>query len=575
MKTEPLPVVVVEKGQLESTDNRDIICRVKAGSKGTFASTIKWVIDDGSYVKAGQILIELDDSALQEQYKTQSIVVDKARAEWVKADEEFTITVKLNEADITQAIGNLRVVELDLDKFLGFREEPALAPLGALVGGYGTLLEKGEYRSQIDDVSSRLKQAESDLEAYRERAAWAERQLKLGNYTPYQTRAEVTKMLAASDNLEKLRKEKYILETFTRDRTLTDLRAKYEVARIGYERAQFQARSKEVQADSDRKTKLSVFQREQDRLKEIDEQIQACKVYAPQAGMVVYAKPESSRWNQSSEGMIMQGAQVKEGQKMMRIPDLRKMQVNAKVHEALVARIHGDDRRSTGYFDCVRVGLLMNLDPFSRLMSHSEYALGIMRDQTRDKEYYIAEKGQRATIRVDAFPDRIFSGHVRSVAAVASSADWGSDVKTYQTLVVIDETVDGLRPDMNAEVTIHVDDNLEPVLCIPIAAVVGGTENGGKRIVYVRTPAAPQEREVVLGKFNDKMIEVREGLKDGEEVLTNPKVYLGDKAKTRDDGADAPKGRSAAPGSTGGDKKKGGGDRKGGSKKMPPPGSVS
>ena len=41
------------------------------------------------------------------------------------------------------------------------------------------------------------------------------------------------------------------------------------------------------------------------------------------------------------------GEQVKEGQKMMRIPDLRKMQVNTKVHEALVAKIRGDDRRSS------------------------------------------------------------------------------------------------------------------------------------------------------------------------------------------------------------------------------------
>lgn len=563
-KIELLPVAVVEKGQLESTDNRDIVCKVKAGSKGTFASTIKWVIDDGSIVNQQQLVIELDDSALQESYKTQSIAVDKAKAEWVKADEEYTITVKQNEADIAQALANLRVAELDLDKFLGFREEAALSPLGALLGGVGVLAEKGEYRSQLDDVSGRLKQAESDLDAYRERAAWAERSVKLGYLTPSQARVELTKMSGGLDSVEKLRKEKYILENFTRERTLTDLKAKLDVARIGNERAIFQARSKEVQAESIRRTNRSVYDRELERLQEIEEQISACKIYAPQAGMVVYTKPESSRYSQTSQGMIAQGEQVKEGQKLMRIPDLRKMQVNTKVHEALVARIKGDDRRSTGILDTLRAGQLLNPDRFSRLMMQSEHAQSVTREHVRDKEYYTAEQGQRATVRVDAFPDRVFSGRVRSVAAVASSMDWGSDVKTYQTLVILDEAVDGLRPDMNAEVTIHIEDTLEPVLAIPIQAVVGGGESGPQRSVYVKSASGPQERKVTLGKFNDKMIEVREGLNEGDEVLTNPKVILGDKAKTREEGADA-------KGKTGNGTKKGEGKKGGGKKAASPP----
>ena len=70
----------------------------RPGRKGTYASTIRWVIDDGSIVQKGQMLMELDDSSLQEQYRTQAIVVDKARAEWITADENYTITVKRNES---------------------------------------------------------------------------------------------------------------------------------------------------------------------------------------------------------------------------------------------------------------------------------------------------------------------------------------------------------------------------------------------------------------------------------------------------------------------------------------------
>src|SRR5207247_10968516 len=72
------------------------------------------------------------------------------------------------------------------------------------------------------------------------------------------------------------------------------------------------------------------------RSSDLEDQISACKMYAPQPGMVVYMKPDAGRYSQTSQGLIAQGEQVKEGQKMMRLPDLRKMQVNTKVHEALV-----------------------------------------------------------------------------------------------------------------------------------------------------------------------------------------------------------------------------------------------
>ena len=560
VKPELLPVAVVEKGTLESAENRDVVCRLKAGSKGTYASTIKWVIDDGSVVSKGQLLAELDDSALQEQHKNQAIVVEKARAEFVKADEDFTITTKQNEADVAQSLAGLTVAELDLDKFIGYRREAVREPYGALLGGIATLSEKGEYRQKFDDVSGRLKQAESDQEAYRERSAWAERSVKLGYLTPSQAKVEVTKYSGAVDTVEKLLAEKFILENFTRRRELTDLKAKLEVARIGVDKATLQARAKEVQAESERKTKHSILAQEQDKLQDIDDQVKECRINSPGDGMVVYYKPESSRFGNTTQGMIQQGEQVKEGQKLMRIPDLRKMQVNTKIHEALVSRIRGDDRRATGVTEAMRAGALTVTDPFSRLMLHSEFAQGIVREINRDKEYYIASPGQLAAIRVDAFPDRIFSGRVRSVGAVASQQDWFSaDVKVYQTLVLIDGSVDGLKPDMNAEVTIHVESATEPVLAIPIQAVVGGAEAGPNRTVYVASAnGGYEERPVTLGKFNDKMIEVRQGLSEGDEVVLNPKAILGEsKVKTREEIES--RGKSVPGGGNGGN----GGEKKG------------
>jgi multidrug efflux pump subunit AcrA (membrane-fusion protein) len=539
VKPEMLSVTVVERGTLESADNKDVICKVKAGSKASFASTIKWVIDDGSVVSKGQLLMELDDSALQDQLRSQLIVVEKARAEWIKADQEYVIQTKTNAALVATADAAFEVAELDLEKYTGLRPDPELTAFASVAGTVATLTERGEFKKNLDDVSAQLKQAQSDLESYQDLAAWANRAMKQNYITPSQAKAQESKMEATKDKVAQLSKQKFLLETFIRRKELTDLKNKVDVARMNLEKEQRQAESKEVQAESTRRTANSVLQQELEKLRDIEEQIKECKLTAPQDGMVVYYKPESSRFggSSSSQGMIAQGEQVKEGQKLIRIPDLKRMQVNTRVHEAMVSRIRGDDRRSTGILEAIRAGLLVNPDAMSRLVTHSESMMSHYRDMVRDKEYYIASPGQKAQIRVDALPGRMLTGHVKTVAAVASSTDWSSsDVKVYQTIVTIDESVEGLKPDMSSEVTILVDPPKEPVLAIPMQAVVGGAEAGPKRKVYVKTATGTEEREVELGTFNDKMVEIRTGLQDGDEVVLNPKAILGDKAKTREEG---------------------------------------
>src|SRR4051812_3824184 len=96
VKLENLDLTVIERGTLESADNRDIICHLKAGSKGSYASTIKWVIDDGTLVKRGQLLMVLDSSSLEDQYRTQKIAVDKAQAEAVKGEQDYRIVASQN-----------------------------------------------------------------------------------------------------------------------------------------------------------------------------------------------------------------------------------------------------------------------------------------------------------------------------------------------------------------------------------------------------------------------------------------------------------------------------------------------
>jgi HlyD family secretion protein len=565
VRYENLDLTVVERGTLESAENKDVICRVKSGAKGSsFATTIKWVVDDGTLVRAGQPLVILDSSGLEDQYLAQKITVDKARSDAIAAEEKYKVVESQSESAIATAEIAVQLAQLDLEKYAGL-------PKGTLVSlpqeeGRKLLVEmerdlelflekyrprfgvaKGEYQQLLDDVTGRIELARSNVEQWEDRVNYSQRMGAKGYVSPSQVQSDESKLSSATEDLKKVDTERRLLKTFAAHRQVKDLSSKVQEAWRALDRVKKEARANDITAAADRDTKTSVFHQEEDKLDEIEKQIHECKIFAPQDGMVVYYIPEQSRFGSGSQqSIIAQGEPVREGQKLMRIPDLRRMQVSTRVHEAMVSRVHGDDRRSTGFADSLRSAMLLNTDAFGRLFGQHEVMQDSIRDHFRDKEYYLASPGQKATVVVDAFYTRPLEGHVKTVATVASQQDWmTADVKVYQTVVGIDDSLEGLKPGMSAEVTVHIESTGEKVLALPIQAIVGGAESGKIRKCYVQTEAGPQERKIKVGLSNDKMAEIREGaiedgefigLKEGEQVIINPKVLLGDKIKTREPG---------------------------------------
>jgi multidrug efflux pump subunit AcrA (membrane-fusion protein) len=562
VKREPLVITVAEKGTLESADNADIVCRVKAGNKG-FSSTINWVIDDGSRVKPGQLLMILDDSGLKDQEDEQRIKLQTAEANLTKAQNDYKIAVDKDANVVRTALAALELAEIELEKFTGLSTDPTRLALAALGGGPLHLSEDGSHRQKLDDLTGQLRLAESEVEQFRERSAWADRMVKLSYMSAAQAQAEKSKMDSAVEKMRSLQTQRRQWQTYDRRQQIVDLTSKRDNARAAVELAKREAAANEDKARAEVVRAKSEFDQQDDRLDELVRQRSFCKIYAPDSiepnSLVVYFKPESSRFGSSTQGLIEQGAQVKEGQKLLRIPNLSKMQVNTKVHEAMVARIRGDVRVPTHFVDGVQKLALFNTHAFGRLVSQQPEITERVRERYRNLEYKKLSDGQRATIRVDALPNRTFAGHVRMKATVASQADsWISDVKLYQTFVMVDSEVlpDGthkpiqgeeLTPDMTAEVRITVDASKDPVLTVPVQAVLGGTELAAKREVFVRTPTGYDRRLVTLGIYNEKVVEITDGLNEGDEVVLNPKVLLAadDRTRTRDEGG------KAGPGSNG------------------------
>jgi RND family efflux transporter MFP subunit len=339
----------------------------------------------------------------------------------------------------------------------------------------GISVKKGDKLIELDDSGLReeLNRRALDLEQARAALVKAEENLKL-----VQTENEIDVRLREID----LRIAELSLKRDKgKDRDLKEeLQLKIEQARLGLQRMKAQAGKKEAEAKAEVLAKAAVVNLEKARKNEVEAELPKCVFTAPQDGIVLYYLPEQVRGGGGSQqAIVAQGEPVREGQKLLQIPDLSQFQVRLRVPEAFVSHLRNEDP----------------LDPPS---------------------------WQRALIQVDAFPGRVLKGHVKTVDTVASQQDWfASDVKVYKTIISMDEPLKGLKPGMSAEIRIAVQQTPGPVLHVPVQSVV---MVGKKRFCFVVTDKEVHQREVVTGLSNDLAVEIVSGLKEGERVLQSPRA---------------------------------------------------
>ncbi len=506
VKRETLQLTIVERGALESANNHDIVCRVKAGTRGSTA--IKSVVDDGTYVHKGQELMRLDSSTLDEQYKIQMIATEKAQNDYIQAKEAVEISRIQGESDRETARVAVELAELDRKKFI-----------------------EGDYQQQFKDVRSRILVAESDLEMLQDRASYSDRMAKKNFITPSQAQADRARLRSGELALQKVQEELRVLQNYTLVRTLKDLDSKIAEAKRNQLRVFTQTESQRRQAINDRDTKYSIYLQEKSKLDELQEEIDKCTIRAPEEGLVVYyISPQTRFGSGSSQSIIAPGEPVKEGQKLMQIPDLNHMLVNTRVHESLISRVKGERYVRTGFGESLEAALLSTPDVWVRLLGYQGFQA--VREDFREMEQHKIYDGQRVKIRVDAFPSKLLDGHVKSAATVAVQQDFSNDVKVYQTMIELEDMIPGLKPGMNAEVTIFTDEHVDNALTVPLQAVVPAGERG-KFKCWVVTPNGAEERPVVIGLNNEKMVEIKEGLEEGEEVVINPQALMTEAEKAQ------------------------------------------
>jgi len=175
--------------------------------------------------------------------------------------------------------------------------------------------------------------------------------------------------------------------------------------------------------------------------------------------------------------------------------------------------------------------------------------------------------GQKARVRLDAYPDTTFAGTVREVgsSAMRSQVGLGQESVDFKVVVTILDSIPGIRPGLSASVDITVA-TADSALTVPIQALTvrsraelkrwqrrahpgrkSGTVAAGVSADTAKTTTAAGEekkrdiegvfvvadkrasfRRVRVGIPGERVFEILDGLKENEKVVTGPLRAIND-----------------------------------------------
>jgi membrane fusion protein, copper/silver efflux system len=127
-------------------------------------------------------------------------------------------------------------------------------------------------------------------------------------------------------------------------------------------------------------------------------------------------------------------------------------------------------------------------------------------------------EGQPVTVRVRSYPDKAFSGTVTLVFPHLNPA-----TRTVRVRIELSNAEFLLRPDMYAEAEIDTGSG-KPLLAVPDSAII---DSGARQIVIVdKGEGRFEPRPVRIGRRGAGYVEIREGVKEGESVVTSANFLI-------------------------------------------------
>jgi HlyD family secretion protein len=304
---------VVASGELEAKKKVEVKSQVKG------RQPIIEVVEEGTFVKQGDVLVTLQADDINDKIEQEQLNVEKARADHITATQNLEIEKNEATSSVKTAEVELALAQLDLDKWLN-GEVPQ---------------KRRELDLSLDKAVRRLARAERDHKLSVDLAA--QKFISLNELED----SDIEK-IEADNALETAKLAIAVYDDYTYQREEKAKNSTREQAEGELDRTIRKNQSKIARMEADLNSKTRTLAIREDRLAELETQLVNTTITAPQAGMVVYATSVGSRWQRRDP--IVAGREVRFNETLILLPDTRQMVAALRVHESRLSQIQLDQK---------------------------------------------------------------------------------------------------------------------------------------------------------------------------------------------------------------------------------------
>ena len=309
-KRGPLTISVVESGTIKARDQVIIKNEVEG------RTSIITLVREGTRVHKGDLLVELDVSALQDGKIDQEIRVQNAEAAYINARENLAIATSKAVSDVNQAELAVEFARKDLRKY-----------------------EQGQYPKDVNEMKMRIGLAQEELERAKHTLDWSNRLFQEKYISETEKTADELTVKRKTLELDLANANLAMLEDFTHPRQIRQLQSDVQQAESALDRAKRKAEADKRQAQAELTAKEAEYTRQKTKLVKIEDQIKKTKIPAPSDGLVIYATSTKGGFASMMKEPLNEGQQVIERQELIYLPTGASTMAEIGIHEASLAKV--------------------------------------------------------------------------------------------------------------------------------------------------------------------------------------------------------------------------------------------
>ena len=166
--------------------------------------------------------------------------------------------------------------------------------------------------------------------------------------------------------------------------------------------------------------------------------------------------------------------------------------------------------------------------PGSTMMVIADPSETLTEVQVDEADIAQVREGQKADIFTAAYPDTPLAGTIQSIATVARAKPGQQSLSFLVKILLDEQDTMSIRPGMSVRADIYTESS-EETLAVPVQAVRYEEEldeeakgKDEQAFVFVMEDGKAVRRDVETGISSDSDQEIREGLKEGEMVVSGP-----------------------------------------------------